>query len=90
MKPNIYYTTILPVQIRHLVRPIALSGSHESGNIENKLFCRNHHLFTDSLLQKILPPKQILSKPIAIIQEIFERDLLVSISTGINFFFNGF
>jgi len=27
-----------------------------------------------------LPPKQILSKLIAIIQEIFERDLLVSIS----------
>ena len=45
------------------------------------LFCRNHHLFTVSILQKVLPPKQILSKLIAIIQEIFERDLLVSIST---------
>ena len=46
-------------------------------HIENKLFCRNHHLLAVGLLQKILPPKQILSELIAIIQEIFERDLLV-------------
>lgn len=49
-------------------------------HIENKLFCCNHNLFTLSVLQKILLPKQMLSNLIAIIQEIVDRDLLGSIS----------